>query len=317
MDVCIFVEPQQGAGYLRLSTLARHAEAVGFDGFFVSDHYHHMGDRDPRLGPSDALTTLAGLSRDTTKMRLGVLVCSATFRRPGQLAVMTSEIDQMSGGRFELGLGAGWFEEEHLAMGISFPPLRERFNRLEEQLEILKNFWETENGATFSYEGNYYTLSDRPALPQPIQSCGVPLIIGGGGPRKTPRLAAQFGAEYNLPFQQLDRFIRQRDLVREACETISRDPDDLTYSVAQVICTAENEADLVRRSLAIGRQADELKENAIAGTPEEAIAKIEEYRAAGASKIYLQVWDEDDLDHISLIAEQILPSVQRQRREND
>jgi len=317
MDVCIFVEPQQGAGYLRLSRLARHAEAVGFDGFFVSDHYHHMGDRDPRLGPSDALTTLAGLSRDTAKIRLGVLVCSATFRRPGQLAVITSEIDQMSGGRLELGLGAGWFEEEHLAMGIPFPPLRERFDRLEEQLEILKCFWETENGTTFSYEGNYYTLSDRLALPQPIQNGGVPLIIGGGGPRRTPRLAAQFAAEYNLPFKQLDQFIYQRDLVMKACESINRDPDDLTYSVAQVICIAENDADLVRRSLAIGRQADELKENAIAGTAEEAISKIEDYRSAGARKIYLQVWDEDDLDHISLIAEQVLPRVQRQRREND
>ena len=202
-------------------------------------------------------------------------------------------------------------------MGIPFPPLRERFDRLEEQLEILKCFWETENGTTFSYEGNYYTLSDRLALPQPIQNGGVPLIIGGGGPRRTPRLAAQFAAEYNLPFKQLDQFIYQRDLVMKACESINRDPDDLTYSVAQVICIAENDADLVRRSLAIGRQADELKENAIAGTAEEAISKIEDYRSAGARKIYLQVWDEDDLDHISLIAEQVLPRVQRQRREND
>src|SRR5215213_4832966 len=222
----IFTEPQQGATYDDLLAVARRAEQLGFDAFFRSDHYLAMGavlDAGGLPGPSDAWTTLAGLARDTSTIRLGTLVTSATFRLPGPLAVSVAGVDQMSGGRVELGLGAGWYEREHEAYAIPFPPLGERFERLEDQLAIITGMWSTPVGTPFSYRGQHHSAVDSPALPKPVQDGGIPIVIGGGGPKRTPALAARYGAEYNLPFAPIKRFVEQKERVAKACAAIDRD----------------------------------------------------------------------------------------------
>ena len=202
MQLRIFTEPQEGAGYVTLLSVARATEEFGFDAFFRSDHYLAMSG--PGLpGPTDAWITLAGLARETSRIRLGTLMSPVTFRLPGPLAITVAQVDQMSGGRVELGLGTGWFDAEHTAYGIPFPPLAERFGRLEEQLEIITGLWETAEGNTFSFSGTYYTLSGSPALPKPAQRPRPPMLVGGGGQRRTPRLAARFADEFNIPFASL------------------------------------------------------------------------------------------------------------------
>src|SRR3954471_14430069 len=165
VDLRIFTEPQQGATYDDLLRVARAAEDLGFSGFFRSDHYLHMGG-DGGPGPTDAWTTLAGLARETSRIRLGTLVTSATFRLPGPLAIQVAGVDQMSGGRVELGLGAGWYEAEHAAYGIPFAETRERFDVLEEQLAVITGLWGTGPGDRFSHAGDHYTVTDSPALPK-------------------------------------------------------------------------------------------------------------------------------------------------------
>ena len=302
MDFRIFTEPQQGAGYDRLSALAIHAEASGFNGFFVSDHYHVMGDNDPRSGPTDAMTTLAGIARDTEKLRIGTLVCSATFRQPGRLSVIAAEIDQMSSGRLELGVGAGWFDREHEALGIGFPSLKERFDRMEDQLSILELFRITPPESTFDYQGRTVVLKDCPALPKAAQESGIPIIVGGGGPKRTPNLAARFANEFNLPFSSPTDFELQANRVRQACESISRDADSMVFSVAQVLCIGTTEKELERRSARIGRDLPELRENGVAGTLDEARERISSFQDAGVTRMYFQVLDEDDLDQVSLLS---------------
>lgn len=305
----IFTEPQQGATYDQLLAVARTAEGAGFDAFFRSDHYLRMGAGAPGPGPSDAWTTLAGLARDTTTIRLGTLVTSMTFRYPGVLAIQVAGVDAMSGGRVELGLGAGWFEQEHRAHGIDFPPLGARFERLEEQLEIITGSWATPEGETFDHHGTHYRIEGSPALPKPVQSPRPPIIVGGGGPRRTPRLAARFADEYNLPFQSPDATAAAFERVRGACEQADRDPATMTFSAAVVVCCGTDGADVTRRAARIGRDVDELRENGAAGTPEEVVAKLERYRRAGADRIYLQVLDVDDLDHVALLGDAVLPRV--------
>ncbi|MEU8826526.1 LLM class F420-dependent oxidoreductase [Streptomyces sp. NPDC048636] len=302
MDLRIFTEPQQGASYDTLLTVAKATEALGFDAFFRSDHYLHMGDVDGLPGPTDAWITLAGLARETRRIRLGTLMTAATFRLPGVLAVQVAQVDQMSGGRVELGLGAGWFEEEHRAYGIPFP--KEKFARLEEQLEIVTGLWQTPVGETFAYDGAHYRLADSPALPKPAQS-RLPVLIGGHGATRTPRLAARFADEFNMPFASVADSVRQFGRVREAAEAAGRKGDDLVYSNALVACVGKDGAEVARRAAAIGREAEELRENGLAGSPAEVVDKIGRYAEAGASRIYLQILDLDDLDHLELISSQV------------
>jgi F420-dependent oxidoreductase-like protein len=304
MDLRIFTEPQQGASYDDLLAVARAAESLSFDAFFRSDHYLKMGDVTGLPGPTDAWTTLAALSRDTSTIRLGTLVTSATFRLPGPLAVSVAQVDQMSGGRVELGLGAGWYEAEHKAYGIAFPPLGERFERLEEQLAIITGLWSTPTGDTFDFAGKHYRVSDSPALPKPTQR-PLPVIIGGGGPKRTPRLAATYAAEFNAPFAPVEFFTAQTDRVRQACEAMGRDPASMTFSAALVVCCGGDEAEVNRRAAAIGRQPEELRKNGAAGTPAEVVATLQRWADAGATRIYLQVLDLSDLDHLELIASEV------------
>jgi F420-dependent oxidoreductase-like protein len=306
MRLRVFTEPQQGGTYDQLLAVARTAEETGFDAFFRSDHYLTMGG-DGLPGPTDAWVTLAGLARDTERVRLGTLVSSATFRQPGPLAIAVAQVDAMSSGRVELGLGAGWYDDEHSAYGIPFPPLGERFERLEEQLAIVTGLWSTPVDDRFSYRGRHYTLTDSPALPKPVQRPGPPVIVGGGGPTRTPRLAARYASEFNLPFSPLGFTKEQFDRVRSACEAAGRDPATMGFSAALVLCCGSDEAELSRRAGRIGREAGELRENGAAGTPSEVVDKLAAYAELGAGTAYLQVLDLDDLDHVKLVAEEVAP----------
>jgi F420-dependent oxidoreductase-like protein len=303
-DLRIFTEPQQGASYGDLLAVALRAETLGYGAFFRSDHFVKMGDGDGLPGPTDAWVTLGGIARETSTIRLGTLVTSATFRLPGPLAVSVAQVDDMSNGRVELGLGAGWFEREHEAYGIEFPPLGERFDRLEEQLEIITGMWSTPVGETFESPGGHYPVTASPALPKPVQS-PLPVIVGGGGKKRTPALAARFASEFNTPFVSREFFVAQCDRVRAACEAIERDPASMTFSVALVLCCGADEAEFERRAAAIGREPGELRQNGVAGTPDEVAAALRSWADAGADRIYLQVLDLADLDQLDLVAETV------------
>jgi F420-dependent oxidoreductase-like protein len=310
MELRIFTEPQQGATYDDLLAVASTAEELGFGAFFRSDHYLAMGG-DGLPGPTDAWTTLAGLARETRSIRLGTLVTSATFRLPGPLAIQVAQVDQMSGGRVELGLGAGWFADEHAAYGIPFPATGERFDRLEEQLEVVTGLWSTDGGYEFS--GTHYQVKDSPGLPKPTQRNGrrggVPVIIGGHGKKRTPALAAAYADEFNVPFASADDVATQFARVRAAVEEAGRPADSMTYSAALVVCVGADEGEVERRAAAIGREKDELRENGVAGTPDEAVAKLAAYAEVGVERVYLQVLDLGDLDHLRLVAAEVLPRV--------
>ncbi|HEY1762613.1 MAG TPA: LLM class flavin-dependent oxidoreductase, partial [Acidimicrobiales bacterium] len=241
--------------------------------------------------------------------RLGTLLSAATFRYPGVLAISVAEVDAMSGGRVELGLGAGWFDEEHTAYGLPFPALGERFERLEEQFEIINGLWTTDANSTYNFSGKHYTLTNSPALPKPVQSPRPPLIVGGHGAKRTPRLAAKYADEFNVAFSSYEVSKKQFDLVDDACRAIGRDPKSLLRSVAQVVCCGATDADVARRAANIGREVDELKANGIAGTPGEVIEKIHMWGELGLSRLYLQVLDMKDLDHVHLIASDVMPAV--------
>ncbi|GLW70778.1 LLM class F420-dependent oxidoreductase [Kitasatospora phosalacinea] len=302
MDLRIFTEPQRGADYATLLAVARCAEDLGFDGFFRSDHFLRVAPGSPLPGPTDAWTTLAGLARETSRITLGTLMTAATFRPPGVLAVQVAQVDAMSGGRVELGLGAGWFEREHEAFGIPFPG--GRFERLAEQLEVLTGLWATPVGETFSHEGPAYRLVECPALPKPVRG-RVPLILGGRGPRRTPQLAGRFADEFNLPFGTPEECAEQYGRVRAAVAAAGRDPDALVYSAALTLCAGRDAAEVARRAAAIGRGERELRESGLAGTPSELLERLERYRAAGASRVYLQVLDLSDLDHLEVVAREV------------
>src|SRR3984957_21080111 len=308
MKLRIFVEPQQGASYDQQLAMAQAAEAAGFDAFFRSDHFLAMGG-DGLPGPSDAWLTLAAIARETDRIRLGTLVTSATFRLPGLLAIEVAQADAMSGGRVEIGLGAGWYDAEHTAYGVPFQPLGERFERLEEQFAILTGLWGTPAGETFNFDGRHYQLKDSPALPKPAQKPPPPLIVGGGGAKRTPRLAATYADEFNLPFSSLADTEAQYGRVRAACEERGRDAGTLRLSAAQVVCCGADEAEVERRATNIGRKPDELRANGAAGTPDEVVARLQSYAEIGAETLYLQVLDLNDLDHLDLVATAVMPRV--------
>lgn len=307
MDFRVFVEPQQGATYQQQLAVAQTAESLGFSAFFRSDHYLAM-EVEGLPGPTDSWVTLAGLARETSTIRLGTLVTSATFRYPGPLAISVAEVDEMSGGRVEFGIGAGWFEAEHRAYGIPFPSLGERFERLEEQLEILTGMWATPVGSTFDYTGRHYIVADSPALPKPLQKPHPPIIIGGGGPKRTPALAARYATEFNLAFPTLDFTTLQVGRVRAAVAAAGRPADDVTYSAAFAVCAGADEAEVARRAAAIGRDVDELRSHSpLAGTPDEIAGRLRQFADAGVQRVYLQLLDLSDLAHLQLFADEVIP----------
>lgn len=309
MEYCLFTEPQQGFSYDDQLAFARSAETHGLDGFFRSDHYLRMGEGDPLPGPTDAWTTLAGLARETSRIRLGTLVSSVTYRVPGILAIQVAQVDAMSGGRVELGLGTGWFEAEHAAYGIPFPP--KRFDLLEEQLAIVTGLWSTPAGETFSFEGANYRLDAAPALPKPVQS-PVPVIVGGGGPKRTPALAARFATEFNIGFVPEDVVAEKFAVVRAACEDIGRDPASLKFSVALPTIVGADDAAIERRAAAIGQTRGQFDNGAnLIGRPEQIAAKVERLRALGAERVYFQLLDLRDIDHADEVGTELLPLLPR------
>ncbi|GAB2623850.1 LLM class F420-dependent oxidoreductase [Paractinoplanes abujensis] len=308
MRLVIFTEPQQGASHDDLRKVAQTAEASGYDGFFRSDHYLTMGG-DGLPGPSDAWLTLAALAVQTSRIRLGTLVTSATFRLPGPLAIAVAQADQISGGRIEFGLGGGWFEAEHTAYGIPFPPVGERFDRLEEQLEIITGLWSTPLGRTYDFQGKHYQINDSPALPKPAQAPRPPVIVGGHGKKRTPALAARFADEFNVPFSKVADIAPMYERVRAASAAIGRATPP-AFSAAAVLCVGRDDAEVRRRAAAIGREVDEMRENGgVVGTPDQAAEIIRAYGEAGATRMFLQVLDVGDLDHIELVASAVAPQL--------
>ena len=309
MQLCIFTEPQQGADYATLLRVAKAAEDLGFDGFFRSDHYLKMGDVSGQPGPTDSWLTLAGLALQTERIRLGTLVSPVTFRYPGPLAIAVAQVDEMSGGRVELGLGTGWFDAEHEAYGIPFPPLGERFGIFEEQLAVITGLWTTPPGEKFSFSGTHYTVTDSPGLPKPVQRPHPPIIIGGGGQKRTPRLAAAYASEYNAAFDTPQGSQAHFERVRAAVQAAGRPADSMVYSSAQVVCCGRDEAEIGRRAAAIGREPAELREHGLAGTPAEVVAKLREFEQIGAQRVYLQLLDLTDIAQLELIAAEVLPEL--------
>ncbi|MCP3784189.1 LLM class F420-dependent oxidoreductase [Micromonospora sp. A3M-1-15] len=312
MRVSVFTEPHRGASYDDQLRFAQLVEETGFEGFFRADHYRSMGD-DPGLpGPTDAWLTLAALARETSRIRLGTLVTSATFRLPGPLAVMVAQVDQMSGGRVELGIGAGWYEREHTAYGIPFPAVTERFDRLAEQLEIVTGLWRTPPGETYSFTGDHYRLVDAPALPKPVQQPGPPVIVGGRGPKRTPELAARYADEFNMPFKTVAETAAAYERVREACDRTGRagsGRSPLVLSAGIVVAIGRTDAEAQRRAAPLHVKSALPPEDPVVGSPAQLVDRLGEFAAIGATRVHLRLIDFDDLDHVELIAAEVLPQL--------
>ena len=310
VDLRIFIEPQQGAAYADQLRVAQAAEAAGYDAFFRSDHFLAMGGGSGEPGPTDSWATLAGLAVQTSRIRLGTLVNSATFRLPGPLAITVAQVDQMSQGRVELGLGAGWFEGEHTAYGIPFPPVGERFDRLAEQLEIITGLWGTLPGERYAFSGKHYSLTDSPALPKPVQRPRPPVIVGGVGPKRTPQLAARFADEINVGFRAADVAATQFERVDAACAAVDRDPAELVRSTAQTAIVGRTDAEIAARALTIGRDPADMGGNPLVGTVAQVVDAIGRWReSTGITRIYVQLLDLGDIDQVELIAAEVAPQL--------
>jgi F420-dependent oxidoreductase-like protein len=305
VTIRIFTEPQQGASYDQLLALARATEAGGFDAFFRSDHYLKMGPVSGMPGTSDAWITLAGLARDTTTIRLGTLVTPVTFRSIGTFAVTVAQVDQMSGGRVDVGLGAGWYEAEHAAYGLPFPALGDRYDALEDQLAILDGLWSAAPGETFDYTGRTGAVSIEAATVRPHNR--PPIILGGNAGPRSARLAARYAAEYNKAFAATEVIREVHDRIRRSCEQAGRDPSSMVYSTGHVLCCGSTEAEVARRAAALGRDVGELRKHGLTGSPAEVLDKLATLAAVGVDRFYLQVLDLHDLDHVRLVAEEVLP----------
>jgi F420-dependent oxidoreductase-like protein len=303
----IFTEPQQGATYDDLLAVARKTEECGFDAFFRSDHYLAMGSGDGLPGSTDAWITLAGLARETSRIKLGTLVSPVTFRNPGVLAITVAQVDHMSGGRVELGLGAGWFEQEHQAYGLDFPDTPGRFDLLTEQLEVITGLWDTPVGEKYNFDGEHYQLKDSPALPKPVQQPHPPVIIGGAGKKRMPALVAKYATEYNAAFKTPEESKALFGRVQEACRTIGRDPATLALSTAQWVIVGKDDAQVRERAAAVRRDPDKAAFASLIGTPAQVVDRLSQYAEAGSTRQYLQIMDLADLDHLDLIASEVLP----------
>ena len=275
MEFCVLIEPHNGASYLDQLRVAQHAEELGFRGFFRADHLVNGDGEGLGLpGPTDTWMTLAAIGRETSTIRLGSLMTSATFRHPSLLTVMVAQADEMSGGRIEFGFGAGWWEYEHRATGIPLFEPAERFDRFEEQLEVITGLWNTPIGETFSHRGTHYTLDGSPALPKPVQHGGIPIIVGGDGKRRTPAIAARWAREYNSGWDDPDTTRTSFDRVDAACVAIGRDPRTLRHSTVQTL-----DAELSGR--------------------------VGDYAAVGVQRLYVELLDLSDLDELTRFADAV------------
>ena len=301
------MEPRHGARYKEILALALATEEAGFDAFFRSDHLMGVDPNDPTYHPTDCWTTLGGLARDTARVRLGSLVTAATFREPGLLAAIVASVDDMSGGRVELGLGTGWYEREHAAFGIPFPPRAERFDRMEEQLAVITGLW---SGPGFSFAGTHYRVENSHTPPRPVQQPLPPIIVGGSGPKRTPAIAARYASEFNGALTAAGGAAGLRERFANftrACEAIGRDPADARRSAVLPVACGATPAETERRADVIGSEL--MRANAAIGSPTEVAERIGELAEAGADTVYLHIYDIHDLDHIALIGAEVLPHV--------
>ncbi len=303
MRLRILLEPHHGASYAQILALAQAAEAGGFDAFFRSDHYLGIDADDLGDQPTDSWTTLAGLARETGRIRLGTLVNASTFRLPGQLAVEVATVDQMSGGRAELGIGAAWYEREHEYFGIPFPPLGERFDRLEEQLAILSGIWDTPPGQRFSYDGKHYQVKDCASIPR--WSSRPKIIVGGAGAKRTPALAAKYADEFNGALG-LDLRERYANFRRVCTDVVGRDPSSVRMSATVPTCIGRDAADLERRKESLGEPGARLLAAGITGYAGDLIRVLEDLAGQGADTVYLHVYGPSDVAHIELLGEQVV-----------
>ncbi|MCL2582568.1 MAG: TIGR03560 family F420-dependent LLM class oxidoreductase [Streptosporangiales bacterium] len=303
MRLRVLLEPHHGATYEQILTLARASEDAGFDAFFRSDHYLGIDADDPDYQPTDSWTTLAGLAVQTSGVRLGTLVTAGTYRLPGQLAVEVATVDQMSGGRAELGIGTGWYEREHSYFGIPFPPVRERFDRLEEQLAIITGIWDTKPGERFSFDGRHYQVDGCAAIPRP--AARPKIIIGGAGPRRTPTLAARYADEFN---GALGMDVRERyENFRRICEGTGRDPGQVRLSATLPVCIGRDDKDLQRRRDALGAPGARLLTAGIVGVGGgEVLRACEDLAAQGADTVYFHLYGPDDPEHVRLLGTEVV-----------
>ena len=314
---CLMIEGQQGVTWKRWLALAEAAERLGFEGLFRSDHYFSSGGVGGR-GSTDAWGLLAALAARTERIRLGTLVSPVTFRLPSVLAKNAATVDEVSGGRVEIGMGAGWWTEEHTQFGIPFPPTRERFEMLEEQLEIVHRLLTEDR---FSFEGTHYSLADAECFPKPVQRPRPPIVVGG---KKVgtwmQRLIGAWADEFNTvggsPGEIRERFGRARDGVAAA----GRDPDTLVTSMMTWCFVAPTEDEYVAK-LERARSLDptagpfdeyraDIEADCIVGTPERAAETLSKYAAAGVQRIMLNHELYDDVEMLELLATQVFPKVE-------
>ena len=307
MKLRVLMEPRHGATYERILAMAQATEEAGFDGFFRGDHYLGIDAGDAGYLPTDSWTTLAGLARETSRVKLGTLMTAGTFRNPAVVAIAVATVDQMSGGRVCLGIGTGWYEREHQSYGIPFPPMRERFDRMEEAIQVITGLWTTPPGETFSFDGRFWQLDRCANFPALVQRPRPEIVIGGTGPRRTPLAAARFADEFNSGggAGTADRIRR----VRQVCEEIGRDPDTLRMSVTtQVIC-GTTKAEAQRRLDGLGAPGARMLANGVVGTPSEVVESLAAFAADGCESAYLHIFDIDDLDHLRLIGAEVIPQL--------
>ncbi len=315
MRICLMIEGQEGVSWDEWVELARTCEEAGLEGLFRSDHYVSTIN-EAKLGSLDAWAVLCGLAAVTKRIRLGTMVSPATFRHPSLLAKMVTTADHISGGRVELGMGAGWFEREHSAYGFDFPPTRERIKILAEQLEIVHGEW---SEAEFTFDGAYYSLEGLHALPRPVQQPQPPLIIGGSGGPKSLALAARWAEEYNTVFPSVEEARSRRSALDEALRAVGRSPDGYTFSMMTTCIVGGDEPELRQRvqnvlartnnNTAVDDYIAETSEQRIVGTTEQVIERLNRYEGAGVGRVMLQHLDHSDLDMVKLIGSELVPAL--------
>jgi F420-dependent oxidoreductase-like protein len=311
MRLALMIEGQEGVTWAQWCALADACEAHGVETLLRSDHYISQSDESGNVA-HDAWTTLAALAERTTSLRLGTLVSPATFRSPALLANAVATVDHISGGRIELGMGAGWMEREHRAFGFPFPETPVRMEMFAEQLEIVHRLWTEER---VDFRGRHYTLENAPGLPKPVQTPRPPLLVGGSGTRGTAEPAARFADEYNSPFVSPDDYARIRAKVAAACEALGRDPATMRFSTMTgcLIGSTRDEAlerarrlyGRVPRELAFEPWLERYEQRSLVGSVDEAAQRLREYEQAGCERVMLQHLLHDDLEPVRLIGREL------------
>src|SRR6185437_13162937 len=308
MKLRVLMEPRHGATYDRIVAMAQATERAGFDAFFRSDHYMGIDSADPGYMPTDSWTSLGGLARETERVKLGTLMTAGTFRAPAVLAIAVATADQMSGGRIILGIGTGWYEREHAAFGIPFLTQGKRFDRLDEELQILIGLWTTPRGERFSFSGEYFQLDECANFPELVQRPRPEIVIGGTGPRRTPLLAARYADEFNSG--GLKGSAERFENVRRICEEVGRDPASLRMSATLPVACGASRDEARERMRRLGAPGERLLSGGVVGEPGDVVEELEQLAEAGCDTVYFHVFDIDDLEHIELLGREVLPAVE-------